>query len=271
MRDIARRYAIDGIHLDYARYPSDRFDYSRGAIRQFRTSVRPRSRATRPAARSTREEAVDLFAYPDALPDEWRSFRVARMTALVRRLAAAVKSERPGRTVTAAAAPDAQEALEHRLQDWGGWLNAGSHRRDLPDGLHDRAGAICRADCRRARPPPAHAVWAGIGAYRLSPRETIDNIQTARRLGASRRDPVFVRQPDQPAPGVPRLPVPGRTRRVRRSARSALPDRADDRNAADTRWSSPGSTTSSSPVTCWRSRRSDPGSRDSRRPPATTS
>ena len=28
-------------------------------------------------------------------------------------------------------------------------------------------------------------VWAGIGAYRLSPRETIDNIQTARRLGAA--------------------------------------------------------------------------------------
>ena len=29
------------------------------------------------------------------------------------------------------------------------------------------------------------AVWAGIGSYRLSPRETIDNIQTARRLGAT--------------------------------------------------------------------------------------
>ena len=31
----------------------------------------------------------------------------------------------------------------------------------------------------------AHPVWAGIGAYRLSPKETIDNIQTARRLGAA--------------------------------------------------------------------------------------
>ena len=31
----------------------------------------------------------------------------------------------------------------------------------------------------------ARAVWAGIGAYRLSPKETIDNIQTARRLGAN--------------------------------------------------------------------------------------
>jgi len=29
-----------------------------------------------------------------------------------------------------------------------------------------------------------HPVWAGIGAYRLSPQETIANIQAARRLGA---------------------------------------------------------------------------------------
>lgn len=29
------------------------------------------------------------------------------------------------------------------------------------------------------------AVWAGIGAYRLSPAQTVENIETARRLGAS--------------------------------------------------------------------------------------
>jgi dihydrodipicolinate synthase/N-acetylneuraminate lyase len=28
-------------------------------------------------------------------------------------------------------------------------------------------------------------VWAGIGAYRLSPAQTIDNIQVARKLGVS--------------------------------------------------------------------------------------
>ncbi|HJR60379.1 MAG TPA: hypothetical protein VJ813_13290, partial [Vicinamibacterales bacterium] len=30
----------------------------------------------------------------------------------------------------------------------------------------------------------SRAVWAGIGAYRLSPEQTIENILTARRLGA---------------------------------------------------------------------------------------
>ena len=29
------------------------------------------------------------------------------------------------------------------------------------------------------------SVWAGIGAYRLTPAQTIENIETARRLGAA--------------------------------------------------------------------------------------
>ena len=43
--DIARRYAVDGVHLDYVRYPSDQFDYSRFAIAAFRADMRPRIRA----------------------------------------------------------------------------------------------------------------------------------------------------------------------------------------------------------------------------------
>ena len=34
---------------------------------------------------STREKVDDLFAYADALPDDWRAFRVARMTSLIAR------------------------------------------------------------------------------------------------------------------------------------------------------------------------------------------
>jgi uncharacterized lipoprotein YddW (UPF0748 family) len=184
VRDIAKRYAVDGVHLDYARYPNDRFDYSRGAIRQFRLSVRA---GLGEAVRRTLDarETVDLFAYPDALPAEWRSFRVARMTALVRRLSAAVKSERPGAQVTAAAAPDAQDALQHRLQDWAGWLNADLIDAICPMAYTQEAARFAEliAGVRSIAGP--HAVWAGIGSYRLSPKETIDNIQTARRLGAT--------------------------------------------------------------------------------------
>ncbi len=51
--DIARRYEVDGIHLDYVRYPNDQFDYSRYAIAEFRAEIRPAWRR-RSALRSMR-------------------------------------------------------------------------------------------------------------------------------------------------------------------------------------------------------------------------
>jgi uncharacterized lipoprotein YddW (UPF0748 family) len=41
VRHLAHSYALDGIHLDYARYPSDRFDYTRTAKREFRAALPP--------------------------------------------------------------------------------------------------------------------------------------------------------------------------------------------------------------------------------------
>src|SRR4029079_736126 len=75
--DLARRYDLDGVHLDYARYPNQQFDYSRFAIAEFRADIRPR---IAPEARREldAEADADLFAYPDRFPDEWKAFRRAR-------------------------------------------------------------------------------------------------------------------------------------------------------------------------------------------------
>jgi uncharacterized lipoprotein YddW (UPF0748 family) len=183
VRDLAHRYPVDGIHLDYARYPSDRFDYSRPAIREFRAAVRG---TLAPALRRTLDaaEADDLFAYPDALPDAWRAFRISRMTALVTRLHAAVKRERPQAMVTAAVAPDMHEAYEHRLQDWGAWLSAGLLDAICPMAYTTDAPRFAEQIAAVREAAGTRPVWAGIGAYRLPVRDTIDNIQTARRLGA---------------------------------------------------------------------------------------
>jgi uncharacterized lipoprotein YddW (UPF0748 family) len=184
VRDITRRYAVDGIHLDYARYPNERFDYSRAAIAEFRAFVAGRLSEDQRRQLDARE-AVDPLAYPDALADHWRGFRVARMSALIGRLRDAVKSERPAAMVTVATAPELRDAYERKMQDWRGWLERG-----LVDGIAPMAYTVEPAkfaeQIAAARDAAgARVVWAGIGAWRLSPRETIQNIETARRLGAS--------------------------------------------------------------------------------------
>jgi uncharacterized lipoprotein YddW (UPF0748 family) len=181
VRDLARRYAVDGVHLDYARFPSARFDYSRGAIREFRARVRPNLSPTVRRELDARE-ADDLFAYPDALPDDWKAFRIERMTALVTRLRAAVKAERPAALLTVATAPDVKEALDHRLQDWRSWLESRLVDAVCPMAYTPEADRFAEQIAAAREIAGPGRLWAGIGAYRLSPGQTIDNIRTARRL-----------------------------------------------------------------------------------------
>jgi uncharacterized lipoprotein YddW (UPF0748 family) len=183
VRDITRRYPLDGIHFDYARYPTDRFDYSRAAIAQFRASVQPSLSVERRRALQA-AESVDLFAYPDAFPDQWRSYRVARMTALMVRLRAAVQAERASVLVSVATKPDRVDALTHRLQDWGAWLSDGVVDVIAPMAYTPEPARFAEQIAGARAAAGGRAVWAGIGAYRLSPEQTIDNIHTARRLGA---------------------------------------------------------------------------------------
>jgi uncharacterized lipoprotein YddW (UPF0748 family) len=182
--DLARRYDVDGVHLDYARYPNERFDYSRAAIAEFRAFMRPRlSDASRRELDA--QEADDLLAYPDAWPEEWREFRIARMTTLVRRLRDAVKAARPRAMVTAATAPDAREAAERRLQDWKQWLDAGLIDAVCPMAYAPEPAVFAQQMSAALEAAGTRAVWAGIGAYRISAAQTVENIQTARRLGAA--------------------------------------------------------------------------------------
>jgi uncharacterized lipoprotein YddW (UPF0748 family) len=107
------------------------------------------------------------------------------MSALMRRLRDAVKQERRDAFVTVAAAPDLQEARDRKLQDWGGWLEAGLVDAVCPMAYTPEAARFAEHIASARQAAGNRAVWAGIGAYRLSPAQTVDNIQTARRLGAS--------------------------------------------------------------------------------------
>jgi uncharacterized lipoprotein YddW (UPF0748 family) len=182
--DLARRYDLDGVHIDYARYPNQQFDYSRFAIAAFRADIRPRLAAG--ARREVDAEAEDdLFAYPDRFPEEWKAFRRARLTALVARIRVSVRTARPHALLTAAVFPDAQDAFDERLQDWRGWLGAHLVDAVAPMAYTQEPARFAEQIAAARDIAGGQAVWAGIGAYRLTPAQTVENIQAARKLGAA--------------------------------------------------------------------------------------
>ena len=182
--DLVTRYDLDGVHLDYARFPNPQFDYSRFAIAEFRADMRPR---LEPAVQRELDaaEASDLFAYPDRFPAEWRAFRRNRLTALVADLRRAVRAARPDAIVTVAVTPDPQDAFDERLQDWRGWLESRLVDAVAPMAYTQEPARFAEQIAAARDIAGGRAVWAGIGAYRLTPAQTVENIEAARKLGAA--------------------------------------------------------------------------------------
>ncbi|HZA34215.1 MAG TPA: family 10 glycosylhydrolase [Vicinamibacterales bacterium] len=181
--ELVSNYALDGLHLDYARYPSASFDYSRGALGAFRTQIDGELSGAERLRYGTGDVAA-LVAVTELKPERWAEFRRSRLNALVMRVRTVAKARRPGIVLSAAVYPDSSQAASARLQDWRSWIE---HR--LIDVICPMAytpdTATFAAQIATVRQHSGgQPVWAGIGAYRLSSSRTVENIRTARRLGA---------------------------------------------------------------------------------------
>jgi uncharacterized lipoprotein YddW (UPF0748 family) len=179
--DLARRYEIDGVHLDYVRYPGEGFDYSRGAIRQFKDMLRPEMSADE-RTWADRRDAIDPLAYPALFPERWHAFRRARLTALVMRVRTTLKAARPGALLSVAVVPDVVEAYASRLQDWRTWLDQSLIDVVCPMAYTKEVDLFTARIAEAQSLAAGKPVWAGVGAYRLSPAETLRHIDAARHL-----------------------------------------------------------------------------------------
>ncbi len=112
--DIARRYPIDGIHLDYIRYPGRDWGYSDIALSRFRA-----------------ETGVTNKPAPD--DPRWLAWRREQVTALLTDVRAKVRAVRPNAVISAATIAwgdcpadfRTSQSYCYACQDWKGWLSDG--------------------------------------------------------------------------------------------------------------------------------------------------
>jgi uncharacterized lipoprotein YddW (UPF0748 family) len=167
VRELVGSYALDGLHLDYIRYPGPDYDYSAAALDGF--------------ARQAGEAAA-----PEAAPHAWARYRRDTVTALAERLARVAREARPGIVVSAAVVPDEAQAVQHKYQDWPAWVERGILDAVAPmtysaDARHYRR----QVEAVVARVGRGRPVWAGIGAYRLGVEGMADRVREARGAGAA--------------------------------------------------------------------------------------
>jgi uncharacterized lipoprotein YddW (UPF0748 family) len=182
VQDLVTRYAVDGVHFDYVRYPGASFDYSRAALRAFQDEIAPDLARTDREALERKQRSNPLI-WTQMYPRRWEGFRRARLTALVRRLRTVVARHRPDAIVSAALVPDAQTAVNAKFQDWPAWV-AGGLLDVLCPMTYATDNGVFRLQVQAVREAAGgRPVWAGVGAYRLTPEETLGQIEEARALG----------------------------------------------------------------------------------------
>lgn len=115
---LAQRYDVDGLHLDFVRYPEGGdWGYSRAAVQAFNAST----------ARSGEPEPSD---------PAWKQWRREQVTAFVRDLAGELAAKRPRIKLSAALVAwgpgpaseadwQSSRAYDEVYQDWHGWLREG--------------------------------------------------------------------------------------------------------------------------------------------------
>jgi uncharacterized lipoprotein YddW (UPF0748 family) len=172
VRELLRGYPVQGLHLDFIRYPGPDYDWSKAALSDF-------------ARRRGRGEA-DLLGGPQADPEGFADYRREVLTGLVERLVRAAREERPAVVISAAVVPDEAAALHHKFQDWPAWLVRGVLDAVCPMSYTpDERVFREQVEVARSYVGKGQRLWAGIGAYRLDVRAIVDRVRAARALGAS--------------------------------------------------------------------------------------
>jgi uncharacterized lipoprotein YddW (UPF0748 family) len=104
--EVTRNYKIDGIHLDYIRYPEEQGDYS-----------------YHPRVVAAFKEATGKT--PGRDPEAWCKYRKKQVTAAVRAISEAVHAEKPEMEISAAVIADASRRENECLQPAMDWVRLG--------------------------------------------------------------------------------------------------------------------------------------------------
>ena len=191
--EVARKYPVAGIHLDFVRYPGP--GYGQGGLLGvtyrsrygFDPRFLPYAFGTVDTGKWLRGEEPLVDRVLTSAKLLWAELRAEEVTALVREVRRAVKAARPDAELSAAVFPDAPAAFLEKGQDWRGWAAEG-----LVDALFPMAyfgkrervaaqlGETARAVRREGRPV---ALWAGLGAYIKTPEDIAGEALDARALG----------------------------------------------------------------------------------------
>ncbi len=183
--DVANRYGVDGLHMDYVRYPASRFSYGNEDLRLFRDWLAPRLTAGEIYAADAKVRTGSRLAWCYLHPREWDQWRRENVTATVRGVSEAVHAAKPDTILSAAVFPGYGVAYNDKGQAWRDWLNTGLLDAACPMS-YNRSTQVAARQIREAIAAcPGKPIIAGVGAWQVPSQSAVAKGQAYRGLGAA--------------------------------------------------------------------------------------
>lgn len=170
LHELASRYEMDGIHLDYVRYAWDTTPNAR--------QLYPRDPAT------LRLYRMDTGKRPDDDPAAWDAWRANQLTRLVASIRDMLRRTKPAVSLSAAVWGDPRVGYQDYLQNAVGWLRAGLLDAAMPMAYTPELARFEQNITAYHQLAPGAHIVPGIGAYRMdSPAALAQQLQRCRVWG----------------------------------------------------------------------------------------
>ncbi|MCZ6677041.1 MAG: family 10 glycosylhydrolase [Candidatus Poribacteria bacterium] len=177
--EVVRDYDVDGIHLDYIRYPGPEACYCDGCRERF--SLATRQRIERWPADVLRD---------GPLRETYLDWRVEQITRFVRLVHKRTQALRPDLKISAAVFGNYPDCVQQVGQDWVAWAEAGYVDFLCPMNYTDDDHRFTRLverqlELTQNRIPLYPGIGATTSSVALTPDRVVGQIYLARRAGAS--------------------------------------------------------------------------------------
>jgi len=164
-REVAQKYDVDGIHLDYCRYPGDVGDFSYDPV----------------SLRRFREETGKT---PDEAPDLWVKWRGRQVSEVANRIYDQCKKVRPDILITASLARDPIHDRDQLMRCGLEWMAAGKLDAACPMIYTPKNEEVALSVTQYVNHASGRLVVAGLMVRGTDPLDLLEQISMARTAGA---------------------------------------------------------------------------------------
>jgi uncharacterized lipoprotein YddW (UPF0748 family) len=181
VREIVTKYKVDGIHLDYVRYPEPGVGYDAPTRTAFE-----RQYGVDPIDIDQPDSLLLKVIGADRIPDlrmRWIQWKKDQITGFVRDVRNDLDVTGRNLKLTAAVIADQSAALNRYLQDWPEWLREGIIDAAIPMAYGKSTPVVEHQIAAAMAIPTERHVYAGIALYNEGVRDATEKIRRARKLG----------------------------------------------------------------------------------------